>query len=112
MMQACLSGYINATDLADYLTKKGLPFRDAYHIVGQIVAYGIAHKKSLNDISLKEYQTFHPEFKEDVYPAIDIPTCVNKRNVYGGPSPESVSLQIQNIQEFIHKEKVNEESIY
>lgn len=112
MIQACLSGYINATDLADYLTKKGLPFRDAYHIVGQIVAYGIAHKKSFNDISLKEYKAFHPKFEKDVYSSIDIPTCVNKRNVYGGPSPESVSLQIDNIQKFIHQENPNEKSIY
>lgn len=105
MMHACLHGFINATDLADYLTKKGLPFRDAYHIVGQIVGYGIENKKSLNEISLEEYKKFHASFEEDVYQYIDIETCVNNRNVFGGPSAESVSIQIQNIEEFINLEK-------
>ena len=105
MMHACLHGFINATDLADYLTKKGLPFRDAYHIVGQIVGYGIENKKSLNELSLKEYKKFHPSFEEDVYKYIDIETCVNNRNVLGGPSPESVMNQIKNIEDFISLEK-------
>ncbi len=105
MMHACLHGFINATDLADYLTKKGLPFRDAYHIVGQIVGYGIENKKSLNELSLKEYKKFHPSFEEDVYKYIDIETCVNNRNALGGPSPESVMNQIQNIEDFISLEK-------
>ena len=108
MMHACLHGFINATDLADYLTKKGLPFRDAYHIVGQIVGYGIENKKSLNEISLEEYKKFHASFEEDVYQYIDIETCVNNRNVMGGPSPDSVSIQIQNIEEFINLEKTHE----
>ena len=108
MMHACLHGFINATDLADYLTKKGLPFRDAYHIVGQIVGYGIQNKKSLNDISLEEYKTFHSSFEEDVYKYIDIETCVNNRNVLGGPSPDSVSIQIQNIEKFIQLENAYE----
>ena len=108
MMHACLHGFINATDLADYLTKKGLPFRDAYHIVGQIVGYGIQNKKSLNDISLEEYKTFHSSFEEDVYKYIDIETCVNNRNVLGGPSPDSVSIQIQNIEKYIQLENAYE----
>lgn len=108
MMHACLHGFINATDLADYLTKKGLPFRDAYHIVGQIVGYGIENKKSLNEISLEEYKKFHASFEEDVYQYIDIETCVNNRNVFGGPSAESVSIQIQNIEEFINLEKTHD----
>ena len=108
MMHACLHGFINATDLADYLTKKGLPFRDAYHIVGQFVGYGIQNKKSLNDISLEEYKTFHSSFEEDVYKYIDIETCVNNRNVLGGPSPDSVSIQIQNIEKFIQLENAYE----
>ena len=104
MMHACLHGFINATDLADYLTKKGLPFRDAYHIVGQIVGYGIENKKSLNEISLEEYKKFHASFEEDVYQYIDIETCVNNRNVLGGPSPDSVSVQIQKIEDFMKQE--------
>ena len=108
MIHACLHGFINATDLADYLTKKGLPFRDAYHIVGQIVGYGIENKKSLNEISLEEYKKFHVSFEEDVYQSIDIETCVNNRNVFGGPSAENVSIQIQNIKEFINLEKTHD----
>ena len=108
MMHACLHGFINATDLADYLTKKGLPFRDAYHIVGQIVGYGIENKKSLNEISLDEYKKFHASFEEDVYLYIDIETCVNNRNVFGGPSADSVLIQIQNIEEFINLEKTHD----
>ena len=108
MIHACLHGFINATDLADYLTKKGLPFRDAYHIVGQIVGYGIENKKSLNEISLEEYKKFHVSFEEDVYQSIDIETCVNNRNVFGGPSAENVSIQIQNIEEFINLEKTHD----
>ena len=108
MIHACLHGFINATDLADYLTKKGLPFRDAYHIVGQIVGYGIENKKSLNEISLEEYKKFHVSFEEGVYQSIDIETCVNNRNVFGGPSAENVSIQIQNIEEFINLEKTHD----
>ena len=108
MMHTCLHGFINATDLADYLTKKGLPFRDAYHIVGQIVGYGIENKKSLNEMSLEEYKKFHASFEEDVYQYINIETCVNNRNVFGGPSADSVSIQIQNIEEFINLEKTHD----
>ena len=108
MMHTCLHGFINATDLADYLTKKGLPFRDADHIVGQIVGYGIENKKSLNEMSLDEYKKFHASFEEDVYLYIDIETCVNNRNVFGGPSADSVSIQIQNIEEFINLEKTHD----
>ena len=108
MMHACLHGFINATDLADYLTKKGLPFRDAYHIVGQIVGYGIENKKSLNEMSLDEYKKFHTSFEEDVYQYIDIEACVNNRKVFGGPSADSVLIQIQNIKEFINLEKTHD----
>lgn len=59
----------------------------------------------MNELSLKEYKKFHASFEEDVYQYIDIETCVNNRNVYGGPSPESVSIQIQNIEKFISLEK-------
>ena len=76
--------------------------------MGQIVGYGIENKKSLNELSLEEYKKFHTSFEEDVYQYIDIETCVNNRNVLGGPSLESVLNQIQNIEEFISMEKTYE----
>ena len=76
--------------------------------MGQIVGYGIENKKSLNELSLEEYKKFHTSFEEDVYQYIDIETCVNNRNIMGGPSPDSVSIQIQNIEEFINLEKTYE----
>ena len=101
MHQAALGGYINATDCADYLAKKGCPFRDAYKIVGELVAYCIEKKCSLNDLVLDEMQSFSSLFDEDVYDAIDLQTCVSQRNVLGGPAPEQVKIQIQELERFI-----------
>lgn len=101
MHYAALHGFINATDCADYLVKKGLPFRDAYHVVGQLVGYGIANHKALNDLSVSEFQTFHPLFDEDVYKAIDLITCVEQRKAIGGPSPSEVCRQIEKIESFL-----------
>lgn len=101
MHQAALGGYINATDCADYLAKKGCPFRDAYKIVGELVAYCIEKKCSLNDLALDEMQSFSSLFDEDLYDAIDLQTCVSQRNVLGGPAPEQVNIQIQELERFI-----------
>ena len=94
MLNAAKLGFINATDVADYLTKKGVPFRDAYHTVGQIVAKCVQEKKTLEALTLAEYQTFNPAFEQDIYDAIDLVTCVNKRNSLGGTSVQSVEAQI------------------
>ena len=75
MKQAALGGFINATDCADYLTKKGVPFRDAYRTIGELVAWCIAHRCALNDVELDVLKQFHPLFEEDVYAAIDLQTC-------------------------------------
>lgn len=101
MHQAALGGYINATDCADYLAKKGLPFRDAYKIVGELVASCIDKKISLNDLSLEEMRQFSSLFDQDIYDAIDLQTCVSQRNVLGGPAPEQVNIQIQELERFI-----------
>lgn len=101
MEKAAQKGFINATDCADYLTKKGLPFRDAYKISGQLVAYCIEHDLSLNDLSLEQFQTFDLRFDEDVYDAIDLNTCLEQRQVQGGPSKKSVEKQIAAIQTFL-----------
>ena len=103
MAKKAEEGYINATDVADYLTKKGLPFREAYKITGSIVKYAIDKKKTLNELSLDEYTSFSDIFTNDIYDAINIHNCVESRNIYGGPSKEAVSLQIKETLEEISK---------
>lgn len=89
------SGYLNATDLADYLTKKGVAFRDAYRITGEIVGDSIEKGKNLGEITLEEYKKYSNVFEKDLFTAIDIENCVNKRNSQGGPAPESVLEQLR-----------------
>ena len=103
MAKKAEEGYINATDVADYPTKKGLPFREAYKITGSIVKYAIDKKKTLNELTLDEYNTFSDIFTTDIYDAINIHNCVESRNIYGGPSKEAVSLQIKETLEEISK---------
>lgn len=103
MKNAAKGGFINATDLADYLAKKGLPFRSAYKTVGQIVAYCIDNKKDLESVTLEEYKNFSPVFEEDLYNEISLETCVNKRISAGGTGPESLEKQLEFISEFINK---------
>ncbi len=94
MKKAAQSGFINATDLADYLVKKGLPFRSAYKISGQIVAKCIAEGKILETLSLSEYKEFSDLFEDDIYNEISLETCVEKRISEGGTSVASVEKQI------------------
>ncbi len=91
---AAQKGFINATDLADYLTKKGMPFRSAYKIVGQIVAECIDKNLVLDSYPLSAYRQYTPLFEEDLYGEISLETCVNKRLSEGGASPASVRKQI------------------
>ena len=98
MHSAALHGFINATDCADYLVKKGLAFRDAYYVVGQIVGYGVKEHLAINDMSVEKLKEFNPLFEEDVYSYIDLKTCVNQRKVIGGPSPQEVLRQIEKIE--------------
>ena len=91
---AAQKGFINATDLADYLTKKGMPFRAAYKIVGQIVAECISQNLVLDTYPLEAYQKHSDLFEEDLYKEISLETCVSKRLSEGGASPDSVRKQI------------------
>lgn len=86
MYDSAGGGFTNATDAADYLVKKNVPFRDAHAIVGQLVLYCVNNNTKLENMSLEEYQAISPVFEEDIYNAISLETCVNKRNVIGGPS--------------------------
>ncbi len=101
MRKAASEGFINATDLADYLVKKGLPFRSAYKISGSIVAYCIENKLILETLPLEKYREYSELFEEDVYNDIDLTTCVNKRISVGGTSVESVENQIKFVKEKI-----------
>ena len=105
MKKAALKGFINATDCADYLTKKGMPFRDAYRTVGQLVAQCVKEDKSLADLTLEEYKEYSEHFDADIYRAIDLGTCVAGRCVTGGPAPSEVERQIGVIRRFLEQRK-------
>jgi argininosuccinate lyase len=94
MRNAAAKGFINATDCADYLTKKGLPFRDAYKATGELVALCIKTDQTLETLPLEKYKEVCDLFDNDVYDAINLDNCVNRRTVYGGPSKDSVLRQI------------------
>ncbi|MBS5280097.1 MAG: argininosuccinate lyase [Butyricicoccus pullicaecorum] len=101
MKNAAKRGFINATDCADYLTKKGMPFRDAYKATGTLVHYCIEHNKTLDTLSLDEYKAVTPMFEDDVYHAIDLSTCVRERRSLGGPAPDEVARQLKVIEDFL-----------
>ena len=94
MKEAAQKGFINATDCADYLTKKGMAFRDAYGCIGQLVKYCISTHQDLESLSMDEYHKISPLFDDDVYEAVALKTCIKNRNVVGGPSPEMVEKHI------------------
>lgn len=87
-------GYANATDLADYLAKKGVPFREAHHLVGDMVNYAIKHGKRLDDFTTEEYKSFSDKIEDDIREEIRLETCVRARKSYGGTAPERVKEQI------------------
>ncbi len=94
MYAAAQKGFLNATDLADYLTKKGMPFRTAYKLVGKLVADCIAAGKTLEELTIEEYRAASELFEEDVYHEISLETCVGKRISAGSTGPESVAYQL------------------
>lgn len=94
MLTAAKEGFINATDLADYLAKKGVPFREAYKMVGEIVRDAVKKKVTLEDIPLSDYKKISPVFEEDLYQEISLASCVNKRTSYGGTAVSSVEREI------------------
>ena len=105
MYTAAQKGFLNATDLADYLTKKGMPFRTAYKLVGRLVADCIAAGKTLEELTLAQYREVSELFEEDVYTEISLETCVGKRVSAGSTGPESVKAQILSVREFLKDEK-------
>jgi len=101
MLKAAQKGFINATDLADYLTKKGIPFRSAYKTVGQIVGYCVKNNKVLEDITIEEYKGFDNNFEKDLYDAIDLHNCVESRISAGGTGLASVENQIEYVKKYL-----------
>jgi len=101
MRKAASGGFINATDCADYLVKKGLPFRDAYGIVGRLVNMCIQTGENLETLTLKDFRAISGAFDEDVYKALELKTCVNGRKVFGGPAREAVEEQNARIKAFV-----------
>lgn len=101
-------GFTNATDVADYLVKKGMAFRNAHGVVGKIVLECINKNKMIEELTLDELKEFSPIFEEDIYHAIDLITCVEERKVMGGPSTESVKYQINALETFINKHTIEQ----
>lgn len=103
MLAACKKGFINATDLADYLTKKGMPFRSAYKIVGTIVGACVSKRVTLEDLTLQEYKTYSDLFENDLYEEIKPETCVKKRISKGSTGYDSVDEQIAFVKKALEK---------
>ena len=101
MRQAASAGFINATDCADYLAKKGIPFRDAYKITGRIVNECIKTGHTLETLPIEKYKEFSTAFDAGVYDAINLENCVSRRTSYGGPSPEAVKTQIEIVDRYL-----------
>ena len=95
MLESCRHGFTNATDAADYLVNHGVPFRDAHGIIGRLVLYCIEKNKALDDLTMEEYKAISPVFEEDIYDAVSMETCVQKRNTVGAPGPEAMKQVIQ-----------------
>ena len=94
-------GFTNATDLADYLVGKGVPFRDAHHVSGSLVGKCVHEGRALEDLSLEELRAAHPAFDEDVYQAISLEACVERRSLQGGPAPQAVSASIERLDRWL-----------
>ncbi|MDD3839582.1 MAG: argininosuccinate lyase [Clostridia bacterium] len=106
LLDGAKGGFTNSTDAADYLVKKGVPFRDAHKIIGKLVLYCIKNDLDLYKLTLEEYKNFSPYFEQDIYQHINLHQCVSQREVYGGPAPEQVKISIQNGIKFLEDIKL------
>lgn len=106
MRKGALGGFTNATDVADYLVKKGVAFRNAHEVVGAIVLHCINKGINIEELSLEALKEFSSYFEEDIYNAISLETCVEERKVIGGPSSKSVKIQLDALKNFIDSNKI------
>jgi argininosuccinate lyase len=97
MEEAAKTGFLNATDAADYLVSKGLPFRDCHEIIGKLVLHCISESKSIESLTLAELQGFSPLFEADVYDKLTLESCINNKRSAGSTSYESIQKQISDI---------------
>ena len=105
MLQSTKAGFTNATDAADYLVNKGVAFRDAHSIIGELVLYCIDKNITLDEMTLDEYKDISPVFEDDIYHAINIETCVKLRKTIGAPSKESMEYAIDQNKKYLEQNK-------
>ncbi|MDO4649202.1 MAG: argininosuccinate lyase, partial [Eubacteriales bacterium] len=101
MEESAKKGFTNATDAADYLVNHGVPFRDAHGIVGRLVLLCLEKNISLDELSLEEYKEISPVFEEDIYDAISLKTCVEKRMTIGAPGPEVMGEVLKELKAYL-----------
>ncbi len=102
--EAIRKGFLEATEAADYLVNKGLPFRRAHEITGKVVSYAVQQRKTLSQLSLNEWQRFSPLFQSDLFEFISIEAALKRRNVYGGTGPEALDTQFQQAEKVINRQ--------
>ncbi|MBO5608803.1 MAG: argininosuccinate lyase [Eubacterium sp.] len=105
MKASAMNGFTNATDAADYLVKKGVPFRDAHGIIGKLVLYCIDNSKAIEELSISELKSISDVFDEDIYDAISLETCVGKRNTIGAPGPDAINKVLEINEAFLNSIK-------
>ena len=111
MERSASMGFTNATDAADYLVGRGVPFRDAHSIVGRLVLYCIDKECGIEDLSMEELKQISPVFEEDIYDAVNIKTCVEKRLTVGAPGPEAMRRVIGIYKDYLAKDWQDEDEI-
>ncbi|MCM1468525.1 MAG: hypothetical protein NC086_10285, partial [Alistipes sp.] len=109
MEASAKNGFTNATDAADYLVNHGVPFRDAHGIIGRLVLYCIDKDVALDDLSLEEFKAVSPVFEEDIYEAISLKTCVEKRLTKGAPSKKAMQEAIKVCREYLENSGIAEQ---
>ena len=112
MEKSAMNGFTNATDAADYLVGRGVPFRDAHGIIGRLVLYCIDKKCSIEDLTIEELKEISPVFEEDVYDAISLKTCVEKRLTVGAPGAKAMHKVIDVYKEYLAGDWQDENGIY
>ncbi|MBO5337848.1 MAG: argininosuccinate lyase, partial [Lachnospiraceae bacterium] len=106
MAKSAMNGFTNATDAADYLVNKGVPFRDAHSIIGRLVLYCIEKDTSIDALSLEELQAISDKFETDIYEAVSLKTCVEKRLTIGAPGPDAMKEVIRINREYLAQEAI------
>ncbi len=112
MEKSAMQGFTNATDAADYLVGKGVPFRDAHGVIGRLVLYCIDKKCSIEDLTIEELKEISPAFEADIYEAVSLKTCVEKRLTVGAPGRKAMQKVIAAQKEYLTRDWQDEEGIY